>query len=149
MKDLSMVAALGIGLLCLGLPALAQPLGPGPTEPPATGATPGAEQGAPAADEADEADEAAKADETDEADKAAELAAQGQYLSFLGVALGVALIIAGAAYSIARIASAAMEGMARQPEVAGNIQMALIVTAAMIEGITFFALIICLMEIFA
>ena len=38
--------------------------------------------------------------------------------------------------------------MARQPEVSTNIQFALIITTAMIEGIAFFALIICLLELF-
>jgi F-type H+-transporting ATPase subunit c len=64
------------------------------------------------------------------------------------VAIGVAFIIAGAAYGIAKIATASVEGMARQPEVSGNIQMALIITTAMIEGVAFFALIICLLELF-
>ena len=62
----------------------------------------------------------------------------------LGGSFGAALAIVGAGYGIGRIASAAVESMARQPEVAGRIQTAMIIAAALIEGATFFALIICL-----
>ena len=44
----------------------------------------------------------------------------------------------------ARLAAAAVESMARQPEVAGTIQTAMIIAAALIEGFTFFALYICM-----
>ena len=49
----------------------------------------------------------------------------------------------GAAFGISRLAAAAYEGMARQPEVAGTIQTAMIIAAALIEGFTFYALFIC------
>jgi F-type H+-transporting ATPase subunit c len=57
---------------------------------------------------------------------------------------GAALTTIGAAYGIGKLASSALESMARQPEVAGNIQTAMIIAAALIEGFTFFALFICL-----
>ena len=57
---------------------------------------------------------------------------------------GVGLTVVGAGFAIARLASAALEGMARQPEAAGNIQTAMIIAAALIEGFTFFALFICM-----
>ena len=57
---------------------------------------------------------------------------------------GVGLTVIGAAYGIGKLASAAYEGMSRQPEVAGNIQTAMIIAAALIEGFTFFALFICM-----
>ncbi len=60
-----------------------------------------------------------------------------------GAAIGAGLIILGAGYGIGRIGSSAVESMARQPEVAGNIQTAMIIAAALIEGVTFFALIVC------
>jgi F-type H+-transporting ATPase subunit c len=66
----------------------------------------------------------------------------GGLISFSG-AFGVGLTVIGAAYGIGRLASAALESMARQPEVAGNIQTAMIIAAALIEGFTFFALFIC------
>ncbi len=61
-------------------------------------------------------------------------------------AFGAALVTIGGAYGIGRLASSALESMARQPEVAGNIQTAMIIAAALIEGFTFFALIICMQQ---
>ncbi len=61
-----------------------------------------------------------------------------------GGAIGAALTICGAGYGIGRIGSAAVESMARQPEAAGNIQTAMIISAALIEGVTLFALIVCI-----
>ena len=60
-------------------------------------------------------------------------------------AIGVGLIIIGAAMGIGGLAKAAVESMARQPETAGNIQTAMIIAAALIEGVTFFALIIVML----
>jgi len=61
-----------------------------------------------------------------------------------GSAVGVGLTVIGAAYGIGRLAGSALESMARQPEVAGSIQTAMIIAAALIEGFTFFALYICM-----
>ena len=66
---------------------------------------------------------------------------------FFGAAFGAGLVILGAGYGISRIGAAAVESMARQPEVAGNIQTAMIIAAALIEGATFFALIVCIVKI--
>jgi F-type H+-transporting ATPase subunit c len=66
---------------------------------------------------------------------------------FLGGAFGAGLIIIGAGYGISRIGAYAVDGMARQPEVAGNIQTAMIISAALIEGATFFALIVVMLKI--
>lgn len=59
-------------------------------------------------------------------------------------AFGAGLVTLGAAFGIGKLAASAYESMARQPEVAGNIQTAMIIAAALIEGFTFFALVICL-----
>ncbi len=59
-------------------------------------------------------------------------------------AFGAGLVTIGAAAGIARLAASAVESMARQPEVAGTIQTAMIIAAALIEGFTFFALFICM-----
>lgn len=64
-------------------------------------------------------------------------------ISFSG-AFGAGLIIIGAGLGIGKIGSSAVESMARQPEVAGNIQTGMIIAAALIEGATFFGLIVCL-----
>ena len=74
---------------------------------------------------------------------AAEAAAVTPLISFSG-AFGAGLIIIGAGLGIAKIGSSAVESMARQPEVAGNIQTGMIIAAALIEGATFFALIVCI-----
>jgi F-type H+-transporting ATPase subunit c len=62
-----------------------------------------------------------------------------------GAGLGAALTIIGAGYGFGKIGAAALESMARQPEVAGRIQTAMIVIAALLEGATFFALIVCIL----
>jgi len=63
----------------------------------------------------------------------------------LGSAVGAGIVILGAGFGIARIGSAAVESMARQPEVADKVQTAMIISAALIEGATFFALIVCML----
>lgn len=60
----------------------------------------------------------------------------------LGAAIGAGLVLIGAGLGIGLIGFKAMEGMARQPEVAGNIQTAAIILAALIEGATLFALVV-------
>ena len=72
------------------------------------------------------------------------MAAGDTPLISFGGAFGAAFTIIGAGYGIGRLAAAAVESMARQPEVAGKIQTAMIIAAALIEGATFFALIICI-----
>lgn len=62
-------------------------------------------------------------------------------------AIGAGLVIVGAALGIGGLAKAAVESMARQPEIAGNVQTAMIIAAALIEGVTFFALIIILLQV--
>jgi F-type H+-transporting ATPase subunit c len=64
---------------------------------------------------------------------------------FFNKYFSAALIVIGAAYGISKLASSAYEGMSRQPEVAGSIQTAMIIAAALIEGFTFFALLICML----
>lgn len=73
----------------------------------------------------------------------AEAATVTPLIAFSG-AFGAGLIIIGAGLGISKIGSSAVESMARQPEVAGNIQTAMIIAAALIEGATFFGLIVCL-----
>lgn len=63
----------------------------------------------------------------------------------IGAGIGVALAIVGAGYGFGRIGSAALESMARQPEIAAQIQTGMIVVAALLEGATFFGLLICLL----
>jgi F-type H+-transporting ATPase subunit c len=62
----------------------------------------------------------------------------------IGAGIGAAITIIGAGIGFGKIGAAALESMARQPEIAGQIQTAMIVIAALLEGATFFALIICI-----
>ncbi len=64
---------------------------------------------------------------------------------YLGGAFGAGLVLLGAGMGIGRIGAAAVESMARQPEAAAKIQTAMIISAALIEGATFFALIVCML----
>jgi F-type H+-transporting ATPase subunit c len=65
--------------------------------------------------------------------------------SAIGAGLGAAITILGAGYGFGRIGASALESMARQPEVAGRVQTAMLIIAALLEGATFFSLIICFM----
>jgi F-type H+-transporting ATPase subunit c len=64
----------------------------------------------------------------------------GPLAKFNGI--GVGLVIIGAALGIGKLTASAVESMARQPEIAANIQTAMIISAALIEGVTFFAIIV-------
>ncbi len=65
----------------------------------------------------------------------------------LGGAIGAGLVIMGGAAGIGRVGSSAVESMARQPEVAGQISTGMIITAAMIEGATLFAVVVGLLAV--
>ncbi len=65
----------------------------------------------------------------------------------LGGAIGAGLVVMGGAAGIGRIGSSAVESMARQPEVAGQISTGMIITAAMIEGATLFAVVVGLLAV--
>jgi F-type H+-transporting ATPase subunit c len=62
----------------------------------------------------------------------------------VGAGIGAGVTIIGAGYGFGRIGSAALESMARQPEVAGRVQTAMLIIAALLEGATFFSLIVCI-----
>jgi F-type H+-transporting ATPase subunit c len=64
-------------------------------------------------------------------------------LAKFGAAIGAAIAVIGAAIGIGRIGVAAMESIARQPEAAGDIRSNMIVSAALIEGVAFFAIVVC------
>ena len=65
-----------------------------------------------------------------------------EYLANFGKALGAGLAVIGAGIGIGQIGGRMTESMARQPEIAGNIQTASIILAALIEGAALFALVI-------
>ncbi|MCW8138302.1 MAG: ATP synthase F0 subunit C [Planctomycetota bacterium] len=70
----------------------------------------------------------------------------GLAIGFAALAGGLAAI--GAGYGIGRIASSAVESIARQPEAAGDIRANMILTAALIEGAALFAIVVALLGVF-
>lgn len=68
-----------------------------------------------------------------------------EVLKYIAAGLGAGLSVIGAAIGIGNIGAAALEASGRQPEVAGTVRVTMIIAAALIEGATFFALVICLM----
>lgn len=62
-------------------------------------------------------------------------------------ALGAGLAALGAGMGIGRIGGSALESIARQPEASGDIRANMILTAALVEGAAFFAMVIGLLAI--
>ena len=75
-------------------------------------------------------------------------ATTGAAIGKAGAALGAAIAAIAAAMGIGKIGAAAMEAIARQPEASGDIRSNMIVAAALIEGVAFFAVIVCALVIF-
>lgn len=69
-------------------------------------------------------------------------------LAKLGAAIAAGIAVIGAAMGIGKIGSTALESIARQPEAAGNIQTSMIISAALIEGVSLFAVVVCLLATF-
>lgn len=61
-----------------------------------------------------------------------------------GVAIGCGIVVLGAAKGIGNIGGKAVESIARQPEARPGIFTSMLISAALIEGFTFFALVICM-----
>jgi F-type H+-transporting ATPase subunit c len=66
-------------------------------------------------------------------------------LAYLAAGFGAGLVAIGAGLGIGRLASAALEGSARQPEASGDIRTTMIIAAALIEGVALFALVVCIL----
>lgn len=71
----------------------------------------------------------------------------GMGIGVLGGVIGAGLIVIGAARGIGQLAASATEAIARQPEAGGRIFTTMIIAAALIEGVTLFGLIICLLAV--
>jgi F-type H+-transporting ATPase subunit c len=65
--------------------------------------------------------------------------------AYLAAGFGAALTVIGGAFGIGKLASSAMEASGRQPEAAGDIRTSMIIAAALIESISLFALVICIL----
>lgn len=68
------------------------------------------------------------------------MAQEGTSFNIGNAPFGIGLLVLGAAFGIGKIGAAAVESMARQPEVAGDIRGAMVVAAALIEGAAFFGI---------
>lgn len=67
------------------------------------------------------------------------------YGRHIAAGLGAGLTLIGAALGFGKIGAAALESMARQPETANQVQTAMLIIAALLEGATFFSLIVCIL----
>jgi F-type H+-transporting ATPase subunit c len=65
----------------------------------------------------------------------------------MGAGIGAGVATLGAGVGIGRIGGSAMDAIARQPEAVGDIRSNMIVAAALIEGVAFFAIVICLLAL--
>ncbi len=74
--------------------------------------------------------------------------AAGASVAKLGAALGAGIAALAAGIGIGNIGSSALKSIARQPEAVGDIRSNMIVSAALIEGVAFFAIIICALVLF-
>ncbi len=63
----------------------------------------------------------------------------------MGAGIGAGLAAVGAGLGIGRLAGSACEGIARQPEASGDIRGVMILTAALVEGVALFGVVICLL----
>ena len=70
-------------------------------------------------------------------------AAAGAGLAKFGAGLGAGIAAIGAGLGIGRIGGSAMDAIARQPEAAGTIRTNMILTAAFVEGVALFAVVVC------
>ncbi len=68
-------------------------------------------------------------------------------MGYFGAAIGDGLATGGAGIGIGKIGQGAMEGMARQPEAGGDIRSTMIIAAALVEGVAFFAVVLCLLVV--
>lgn len=62
-------------------------------------------------------------------------------------AIGASIAAIAAAWGIGKIGQSAMEAIARQPEVAGNIRTAMLIIGALVEGACLFAILVCLLAV--
>ena len=66
-------------------------------------------------------------------------------IALLGAGIGSGLVTLAAAFGIGKIGTAALEAIARQPEASNKVQTAMIIAAALIEGVALFGVLICLL----
>jgi len=65
-------------------------------------------------------------------------------LAYLAGGIGAGLAVIGAGIGIGKLAGSALEATGRQPEATGDIRTTMIIAAALVEGVTLFAQVICI-----
>ena len=70
-----------------------------------------------------------------------------EYLHIGLEALGAGLAVIGAAIGVGKIGGSAMDAIARQPEASGKIQTAMIIAAALVEGVALFGVVAALLGV--
>ena len=66
----------------------------------------------------------------------------------MGAGLGAGIAVIGAGIGIGKIGGSALESIARQPEAVGDIRSNMIIAAALVDGVAFFAIVVCLLILF-
>ena len=66
-------------------------------------------------------------------------------LAWLSAGLGAGMASIGAGYGIGKLAGQAMDGIARQPQMSADIRTSMIIAGALVDGVAFFAVIVCLL----
>jgi len=66
-------------------------------------------------------------------------------LAYLSAGIGAGLAVVGAGIGIGPLAAAACEGTARQPTATADIRTTMIIAAALVEGVTLFAIVVCVL----
>jgi F-type H+-transporting ATPase subunit c len=66
----------------------------------------------------------------------------------MGAGIGAGIAVIGAGIGIGNIGGNAMQAISRQPEAVGDIRSNMIIAAALIEGVAFFAIVVCLLILF-
>jgi F-type H+-transporting ATPase subunit c len=69
-------------------------------------------------------------------------------LAQMGAGIGAGIAAVGAGIGIGNIGKSALESIARQPEVSGDIRTNMIIAAALIEGVALFAVVVCVLILF-
>lgn len=69
-------------------------------------------------------------------------------LGLVGAGIGASIAAIAAGIGIGNIGKSALESLARQPEASGDIRMNMIISAALIEGAVFFAIVVCMLIVF-
>ena len=70
------------------------------------------------------------------------------FAAYLAAGIGAGIVTFGAGLGIGRIASAAVEGTARQPEATNDIRTTMVIAAALIEGVALLGQVICILLVF-